>query len=298
MRKKRIAHQHPTPDFCDMEIKNPHYEVVAEAIRYIRQQQSQQPTLEEISNHVHLSKFHLQRVFKEWAGVSPKGFLQYLTVEKSKDLLRAGQSTLATSYQMGLSGSGRLHDLFVKYESCTPGEFKRLGKDLQIHWASVPSYFGPVIIAETDKGICHVAFIDDKTSAKAELLERYPSAELHHGLQTNGQALAQYFSTWQIPPQPIHLFLRGTPFQLQVWKALLQIPAAQLRTYQDVGHAIGKPKAVRAIGTAIGKNPIAYLIPCHRVIREDGQMGNYRWQPERKMAINGFEQARFLKTGS
>ncbi|MEL6831859.1 MAG: methylated-DNA--[protein]-cysteine S-methyltransferase [Bacteroidota bacterium] len=279
-----------------MEIKNPHYEVVAKAIRYIREQQIQQPTLEEISSHVHLSKFHLQRIFKEWAGVSPKKFLQYLTIEKSKALLRAGQSTLETSYQVGLSGSGRLHDLFVRYESCTPGEFKQMGKDLHIHWAIVSSYFGPVIIAETDLGICHVAFLDEEASAEAELQERYPSARLHQGLGANAQALAQYFSTWEIPQQPIQLFLQGTPFQLQVWKALLQIPTAQLRTYQDIGQDIGKPKAVRAIGTAIGKNPIAYLIPCHRVIRGDGQMGNYRWQPERKMAINGFERARFLAT--
>ena len=250
-----------------------------------------QPSLEEVSRQVHLSKFHLQRVFKEWAGVSPKEFLQYLTVEQSKKLLREGKSTLETSYEVGLSGNGRLHDLFVKYEACTPGEFKNQGLGLQISWSIVPTSFGEALIAETEKGICKVSFLGENDVAFSELQIAYQKAELVEDLGENSARLAKYLQDWEIPKEKIQVYFRGTPFQIQVWRALLQIPSAQLCSYQDISQKIGRPKAFRAVGTAIGKNPIAYLIPCHRVIKGDGTMGNYRWQPERKILINGFEQA-------
>lgn len=271
-------------------MKSSHYQTVAAAIRYISSHQFAQPSLDEISAHVHFSKFHLQRIFKEWAGVSPKEFLQYLTVEQSKKLLRLGQSTLETSYDVGLSGNGRLHDLFLKYEACTPGEFKRKGKGMSIHWEVIPTPFGEALVAENTKGLCKLAFFENVEEALAELRQEYPEAGFSRNMGHNSLLLKKYLADWVIPEEKISVYFRGTPFQIQVWRALVQIPYAQLRTYQHISTAIGKPGAVRAVGTAIGKNPIAYLIPCHRVIRSDGQMGGYRWQPERKRIINAFEQ--------
>ena len=248
-------------------------------------------TLEDISKHIFVSKFHLQRIFKEFAGVSPKEFLQYLTVEQSKEMLRKGRTTLETAFEVGLSGNGRLHDLFVKYEACTPGAFKNGGEGVDIQWAIIHSCFGKVLIGETKTGICKVSFIDKEKDAFLDLQIAYPNANFIQELGKNGVLLKQYFEDWTVPKTKINLHFKGTPFQLQVWKALLQIPSAQLVSYQDIGNKIGKPKAVRAIGTAIGKNPIAYLIPCHRVIKNNATMGNYHWTPERKVIINAFEQA-------
>lgn len=272
---------------------NEHYSIVEQIIRYLDQNQKEQPSLDDISRHVHLSKFHLQRVFQDWAGVTPKQFLQHLTVEHSKALLRRGKSTLEASYEAGLSGNGRLHDLFVKCEAVSPGEFKSKGKGLQIQWAMTPTLFGNTLIAETTKGICKVSFLDAEANPLEELLEDFPQAYFENDLGPNGVLLKTYFDSWQIPTEKINLHFRGTAFQIQVWKALLQIPAGQLVSYQDIGHKITKPKAVRAIGSAIGKNPIAYIIPCHRVIKSTGISGQYRWHSERKKAINVFESAKF-----
>jgi AraC family transcriptional regulator of adaptative response/methylated-DNA-[protein]-cysteine methyltransferase len=269
---------------------NHHYNTVEAAIHYITAQQPNQPTLDEISEHVHLSKFHLQRIFKEWAGVTPKEFLQYLTIEQSKKLLREGKSTLETSFDVGLSGNGRLHDLFLKYEACTPGEFKNEGQGMIIRWEVIATPFGDALIGENDKGLCKVAFVTEQDAALAELKQEYPKAELIRQLGKNGHLLKQYFADWKVPEEKIDLYFRGTPFQVQVWRALIRIPSGQLRTYQDISATIGNAGAVRAVGTAIGRNPIAYLIPCHRVIRSDGLTGGYRWEPERKMIINAFEQ--------
>ena len=288
--KKRIDTSTTSPHLCSMKTSNQHYQIVESAIRYIVENQREQPNLDEISQHIHLSKFHLQRIFKEWAGVTPKAFLQLLTIEQSKKLLRLGQSTLETSYEVGLSGNGRLHDLFVKYESCTPGEFKSQGEGMKINWAITATCFGDALIAETSRGVCKVAFVPDRQQAFDDLAQEYPQATFVESLGKNGQLLKKYFEDWEVPKEKINVFFKGTPFQIQVWRALLEIPSAQLCSYQDIGHKIGRPKAVRAIGSAIGKNPIAYLIPCHRVIKSDGKIGNYRWQTERKMAINAFEQ--------
>lgn len=276
-----------------MKIMHHHYQTVARAIGYLREHRDGQPSLEEVSRYVHVSKFHLQRTFREWAGVSPKDFLGFLTVERSKELLLAGQSTLAAAYEVGLSGNGRLHDLFVKYEACSPGEFKRGGKGLELQWGVVATAFGPALVAESRRGLCKVAFIDDEASANTALRVEYPEARLTAGLGPNAERLARYFADWTIPTEQIRLHFPGTPFQLQVWKALLRVPVGQVVAYQDIGRQIGKPRAVRAVGTAVGKNPIAYLIPCHRVIKSDGSSGNYRWQPERKLIMNAYEQVKF-----
>ena len=276
-----------------MENMNNHYSIVEQVIKFLDERHTQQPTLEDISKHVFMSKFHLQRVFQDWAGLTPKQFLQYLTTEHSKSLLRRGKSTLATSYEAGLSGNGRLHDLFVKCEAVSPGEFKKKGKDLTIQWVIIPSAFGETLIAETHKGICKVSFLQDTSDPLEELRADFPFANFQNQLGLHSDLLRTYFDTWHIPKEKISIHFKGTPFQIQVWKALLQIPAGNLVAYQDIGDRIGQPKAVRAIGSAIGKNPIAYLIPCHRVIQSNGFMGNYRWTSERKKIINAFESAHF-----
>ena len=277
-----------------MNRSNSHYNIAAKVIRFLDENHTKQPSLDDLSQHVYLSKFHLQRVFQQWAGVTPKQFLQYLTVEHSKSLLSQGKSTLETSFETGLSGNGRLHDLFVKCEAITPGEFKNKGKDLTIEWEVIQSAFGKTLIAETSKGICKVSFLEDGSNAGEELFMDFPNATLKNQLGVNGKLLKIYFDTWQIPDTKIGLHFKGTPFQIQVWKALLQIPAGKLVTYQQIGNIIDNPTAVRAIGTAIGKNPIAYLIPCHRVIKSNGSMGQYRWRDERKKIINAYEGARYL----
>lgn len=272
---------------------NHHYSIVEQVIKYLDDNQIQQPSLEDISKHIFLSKYHLQRVFQDWAGITPKQFLQYLTVEHSKSLLRLGKSTLETSYETGLSGNGRLHDLFIKCEAVSPGEFKNKGKGILIHWAVIQTVFGETLIAETSKGICKVSFLDTDSNPLEELLLDFPHADLANNLGINGNLLKQYLETWQVPDEKINLHFRGTPFQIQVWKALLQIPTGRLVAYQDIGNKIGNPNAVRAIGTAIGKNPIAFLIPCHRVIKNNGLVGQYRWKNERKKIINAYETAQF-----
>lgn len=268
-----------------------HFDLIAKAIVFIKKNQARQPKLDEIANHVHLSKFHFQRTFRMWAGISPKDYLQYLTLEKAKESLKKGQSTLKASYDVGLSGNSRLHELFVKIQGCTPGEFKKRGYGLKIYLGQITTPFGKAMIAETDKGICMLSF---NPSDLLTVQSEYARASFINGLSENGKRVQNYFQNWKIPATPIGLDLIGTPFQVQVWKALLQIPSGHLLAYQDIADLIAHPKAVRAVGTAIGKNPIAYLIPCHRVIKSDGETGNYRWKPERKMAMNTYESIRLI----
>lgn len=267
--------------------ENFHYETITKAIQFIRENQIEQPTLDEIANHVHLSKFHLQRTFRKWAGVSPKEFLQFLTIEKAKESLEKGRSTLSTSYDIGLSGNGRLHDLFIKIESCTPGQFQNRGKNLNVLVDTINTPFGKAVIAETDKGISTIEFDGNQHN----ILDKFKNANIKSGLGVNGKRVQEYFKSWEIPNKPIGIDLIGTPFQVQVWKALLKISSSHVVSYKDIAELINNPKAVRAVGTAIGKNPIAYLIPCHRVIKDDGGIGNYRWNAIRKEIINGYEIA-------
>lgn len=263
-----------------------HFDIIAKAINYIKNYHFEQPSLEEIANHVNLSKFHFQRVFRKWVGISPKDYLQFITLEKAKESLRKGQSTLEASYNIGLSGNSRLHDLFVKIEACTPGEFQKRGKDLKFHFGEIETPFGNAVIVETEKGICNFSF--DNLSIE-KIKSEYTQAVYVNKLSKNGKLAKEYFKNWKVPSTPISLDLIGTPFQIQVWKALLQIPSSNLLAYQNIAEMIKNPKAVRAVGTAIGKNPIAYFIPCHRVIKSDGNIGNYRWNSERKIAINSYE---------
>ncbi len=271
---------------------NYHYKLIEKAIRYIAENYKTQPDLDRIASHFHISKFHFQRIFHKWAGVTPKRFLQFTTIEHAKKCLIDGRSTLDTAYEVGLSGSNRLYDLFIKIEACTPGEFKNRGKGIQIKYNIINTPFGNALIAETDVGICRLSFLKENDKSEVILKKEFPEARLQFHLGKNGKLVKQYFSNWQIPGQKIVLDLKGTPFQISVWKALLSIPPACFLAYNDVAKIINKPRAVRAVGTAIGQNPVAYLIPCHRVIRESGYIGNYRWGSVRKIAINGFESAR------
>lgn len=268
------------------------YQRIAEAIEYLQSNFKRQPSLEEIAEQFHLSPFHFQRMFSEWAGVSPKKFMQYLSVEYAKQLLKGKEATLFEAAQeTGLSGTGRLHDLFVKIEGMTPGEFKNGGENLQIDYNFTETPFGKIIVASTSKGICHLAFFSDQKDGESTMKARFPNATYREFLnEIQQKALHIFQQDWNKPNQ-IKLHLHGTPFQLKVWDALLKIPMGNLKTYGSIASEIEKPKASRAIGTAIGSNPVAFLIPCHRVIQSSGNLGGYMWGTTRKSAIIGWEAA-------
>lgn len=268
------------------------YHRIAEAIAYIKDNFKGQPNLDEVAEKVHLSPFHFQRLFSEWAGTTPKKFLQYISVEHAKQLLKDQQATLFdTAYHTGLSGTGRLHDLFVNIEGMTPAEYKNGGKNLSLNYSFAESPFGNLMVASTAKGICHMAFEEDEDKALADLKAKFPNATLHRKLDLIQQnALFIFQNDWSRLSE-IKLHLRGTEFQLKVWEALLKIPMGRLSTYGAIAGEIGSPNASRAVGTAIGSNPVAFLIPCHRVIQSTGHFGGYMWGPTRKTAIIGWESA-------
>ena len=274
----------------EQEIVN--YNRIAKAISHIRANFKEQPSLDEIAQKVHLSPYHFQRIFKEWAGVSPKKFLQYTSVQYAKGILHESNATLFdAAMETGLSGTSRLHDLFITIEGMTPGEYKNQGENLSINYSFAQSPFGLVTIASTEKGLCHVAFTDDEEKGLYELKMQFPRAKYQQRVdQTQVNALLFFANDWsQI--SKIKLHLKGTDFQLKVWESLLRIPKGNLATYGNIAKMIDKPKASRAVGSAIGSNPIAYLIPCHRVIQSSGNLGDYRWDGIRKTAIIGWEAA-------
>ncbi|THV59533.1 methylated-DNA--[protein]-cysteine S-methyltransferase [Flagellimonas alvinocaridis] len=271
---------------------NYNYKRIAKAIDFIRNNFKEQPTLNEVAETVHLSPYHFQRLFTEWAGVSPKKFMQYISVEYAKQLLKERQATLFdTAQETGFSGTSRLHDLFINIEGMTPGEFKNGGENLTINYSFAESPFGPLLVASTPKGICHMSFIHDEARAFEGLRSRFPKAQYRQMLDKNQQdGLFIFQHDWAKLDQ-IKLHLNGTPFQLKVWETLLKIPMGNLSTYGSIAEKIDQPKASRAVGTAIGSNPVAFLIPCHRVIQSSGQLGGYMWGPTRKSAIIGWEAA-------
>lgn len=270
----------------------PDYDRVESAIRYIADHADAQPGLEEIAREVGLSPFHFQRLFRRWAGVSPKRFLQTLTVEHAKSLLAESASVLDAAYETGLSGPSRLHDHFVAVEAMTPGEFKRRGAGLEIRWGVHASPFGRVVIATTGRGVCGLSFAAGEP--RQWLRREWPEAELVEDRAKTRALAGQIFEASARVP----LHVEGTSFQLQVWRALLRIPAGHLRSYDQVARAVGRPGAARAVGSAVGANRIAYLIPCHRVIRASGSIGGYRWGGERKQAMIAWEQAHAAPAGA
>lgn len=270
------------------------YQIVAKAIGYLVDNFKQQPSLEQIAAHVNLSPFHFQKIFTDWAGVSPKKFAQYLNVNYAKQLLHKNETInlFDTALETGLSGTGRLHDLFVKIEGMTPGEYKNGGQALRINYSFAPSYFGDVLMASTPKGICYLAFFEDSKLALELLKAAFPKAgfkEISDDLQQSVIQVLQHDFT---APQSIKLHLKGTHFQLKVWEALLNIPFGDVSTYGAIAQEVGSPNGARAVGTAIGSNPVALIIPCHRVIQNTGKLGGYMWGLPKKTVILGWEAAR------
>lgn len=273
-----------------------HYEKVAEAIAFIKENFQQQPNLNEIAENAAYSPAHLQRIFTEWAGTSPKKFLQYTSVEYAKRLLREEQATLFdAAFDTGLSSTSRLHDLFVNIEGMTPAEYKSGGKNLTVDYSFSNSPFGNVIVASTSKGICYLAFEDDNLLALTGLKNKFPNAAFREQTNIMQQNALRIFQNDQVKLREIKLHLKGTDFQLKVWESLLKIPFGKLSTYGKIAKELDNPNASRAIGTAIGNNPVAFLIPCHRVIQSTGKFEGYRWGTTRKTAIIGWEQAQIHK---
>ena len=268
------------------------YQRIAAALAYAGTHFQAQPTLAELAAQAHWSPFHFQRKFQEWAGVSPKKFLQYLSLAHAKRMLRQQVSVAEAAYETGLSGTGRLHDLFVTLEAMTPGEYRHGGTALAIAYSVGESPFGSYLVASTAKGICKLIFMEDPAEALADLRQEWPCATLTPSANPTHAQVARFFNRKFGPTDRLHLHLKGTPFQLKIWESLLRIPEGELRTYAQLAAGAGYGAAVRAAGTAIGANPVGYLIPCHRVIRQTGELGQYRWGAPRKAALLGWEAAR------
>lgn len=269
------------------------YNRIAQAIHYFKENFKAQPKLEDVAEHVNLSPFHFQRMFKEWAGVTPKQFLQYLSIGHAKEMLKtSGSNLFNTAFETGLSGTGRLYDLFVKVEGMTPGEYKNGGAALSINYSFADTPFGKVIVASTHKGICHMAFVDDgEDEALLQLKKTYPNAAYSQLVdRTQQNSLFIFTQDWRQLDQ-IKLHLKGTDFQIKVWETLLKVPTGGLTTYSALAQEAGNPNASRAVGSAVGSNPVAFLIPCHRVIKSTGEIGQYHWGATRKNAIIGWEAA-------
>lgn len=267
------------------------YEKVAKALTYIHENFKTRPTLEEIANDAFLSKYHFQRLFKEWVGISPKKYLQFLTLEFAKERISEVGNLNELSEEMGLSSSGRLHDLFINIQSITPGDYKRQGDQLKIRYSFGESPFGNYIVASTLQGICFLSFCLDEKEGVKHLKMEFPKSELE--MEENPDHFeVERFLNGDLVNGKIQLHLKGTAFQLTIWKALLSIPEGNICSYKQMAEFIQKPKASRAVGTAIGSNPVAFLIPCHRVIQSLGGIGGYRWDEQRKRAILCWEGIR------
>jgi AraC family transcriptional regulator of adaptative response/methylated-DNA-[protein]-cysteine methyltransferase len=272
------------------------YDRIAQAIRFIEENYRRQPSLEEVAKSVYLSEFHFQRLFRRWVGISPKRFLQFLTVEHAKRRLEECRSVLDATYDAGLSSPGRLHDLFVTLEAVTPGEYKARGAGLRIAYGVHDTPFGPALLATTERGLCSLSFVDDgdATAAVDELRERWPAATVGEDAGATEPLARRIFAPEDGDRGPIPLFVQGTNHQVRVWEALLRVPAGAVVSYEQLAGAAGKPEAVRAVAGAVARNQVAYVIPCHRVIRKLGAFGGYRWGSERKLAMLGWEAARAL----
>lgn len=270
------------------------YQRIEQAIGYLTSHFRQQPSLAEVAAQLGLSEHHFQRLFSRWAGVSPKRFLQYLTAEYARELLQSSHSVLDAAFAAGLSGGGRLHDLAISLHAATPGELQSRGAGLCIGYGIHPTPFGHCLLATTSRGICALSFHleGEIETALKELQRRWEGASLQPDPGATAALASQIFAADLTQPRaPLHLLVQGTNFQLRVWEALLRLPTGTAITYGDLAGRIGAPRAARAVGSAVGQNPIAYLIPCHRVIRASGVLGDYRWGALRKQAILGWEAA-------
>ena len=270
------------------------YERIEKAIKFLETNFSAQPGLKEIAGHIGLSEFHFQRLFSRWVGISPKRFLQFLTKEYAKHLLEDSADLLDVTYEAGLSSPGRLHDLFVNCEAVTPGEYKNKGRGLTIKYGFHPSPFGECLLATTDRGICGFFFVKnrDRKDPLAELRYFWQQADIVEDPHASRDLIDRIFNpSFNDTGTPLHLILNGTNFQIKVWEALIKIPFGAVVSYEDVANQVGIPGATRAVGSAVGKNPISFIIPCHRVIRKTADFGNYGGGKARKKAILGWEAA-------
>lgn len=272
---------------------NTDYDRIERAIKYLEVNFLEQPDLEDVARHIGLSEFHFQRVFSRWAGVSPKRFLQFMTMGYAKHLLDESRSVLDVTYGAGLSSPARLHDLFVTLEAVTPGEYKERGSEVTITYGFHPTPFGEGLVAVTERGICGLSFLagDTRRQAVDELRAKWEGATVREDSRVTQRFAERIFSTSRHRNERLPLFVRGTNFQVKVWEALLRIPEGSVSSYSEIASMIGTPDAGRAVGHAIAQNPVAYLIPCHRVIRKGGAFGDYRWGTSRKKAMLLWESA-------
>ncbi len=280
------------------EAGGPYHARIDAALQWLARKWRQQPELAEAARAAGMSEYHFQRVFTRWVGVSPKKFLGYLTLDSAKSCLERGESVLDAAYESGLSGPSRLHDLFVSHEAVTPGEYKTRGAGMDIAWGFAPSPFGDCAILWTKRGICALGFVGDggRDAAHADLADRFPAAKF-----TKDNEAARRLAEDAFAPvdrrRKLGLMLYGSPFQIKVWEALLKVPEGMLVSYDALAAAIGKPGAARAVGSAVGANPVSFLIPCHRAIRKTGVISDYHWGRARKFAIIGWERAQAERAG-
>ena len=265
------------------------------AIEFLTEHWRDQPELDQLAAALGVSSSHCQRLFSSWCGLSPKEFLQAITIDHARALLENSASVLDTAYEVGLSGPGRLHDLFVNHEAMTPGDYKRRGADLEIHYGFHSSPFGTALLMATDRGWCGLGFCDGEhggPEALPDMTRRWPAATFTESPARTAPLMAKIFAPAKANAKPLNLVMIGTDFEVRVWDALLKIPAGRACTYSDIARHLGQPKASRAVGAAVGRNPISFVVPCHRVLGKSGDLTGYHWGLTRKRAIIGWEKGR------
>jgi AraC family transcriptional regulator of adaptative response/methylated-DNA-[protein]-cysteine methyltransferase len=279
------------------------YEHIRRAIAFLSETWTEQPSLDRLAQHLGLSPAHCQKLFKRWCGLSPKEFVQSITVDNARSLLGGSASVLETAYEVGLSGGSRLHDLFVSHEAMTPGDYKRRGEGLDMAYGFHASPFGEALLIATERGIAGLAFVNDdavhsRQETLADMMQRWPKAHYVEKPEvTAPHAKVIFNATKWTPEQPVRLVMIGTDFDVRVWETLLKIPMGRAVSYTDIARHIGAPSASRAVGSAVGRNPISFVVPCHRVLRGDGSLGGYHWGLTRKRALIGWETGRVAGTG-
>jgi AraC family transcriptional regulator of adaptative response/methylated-DNA-[protein]-cysteine methyltransferase len=274
------------------------YDLIRRAITFLSEHWTAQPSLDALAQHLNLSPAHCQKLFKRWCGLSPKEFVQAITVDRARELLEGSASVLDAAHEVGLSGGSRLHDLFVSHEAMTPGDYKRRGEGLQIAYGFHDGPFGETLVMSTDRGVCGMAFVneddgDTRAEALADMTRRWPKATFIEAPERTTPQMRRAFDPGQWrAAKPLRLVLIGTDFEVRVWETLLKIPMGHAVSYQDIARHLGQPSAARAVGTAVGRNPISFVVPCHRVMRGDGQLAGYHWGLTRKRALIGWETGR------
>ena len=273
----------------DLNIENQNYNKIEKVIKYIDENFKEQPTIDDISEYIGMSKYHLIRVFKEYVGVTPIQFLQSITLNYAKEHLKESKSILDSSLDLGLSSASRLHDLFVNIIGVTPKEYKEFGRNVKITYGFGATPFGEALIGFTKRGVSYLGFVDSNNKNKEQLFNRFQEIWAKADLVLDDKEAKEYLNKIFIDKEKFDLYVKGTNFQINIWKALLNIPNGTIATYQDIANSINKPKAVRAVASAIGSNHIGYLIPCHRVLAKSGAMSGYRWGIERKKILVAYE---------